>query len=374
MLIPDEAQLRACLLLHSIPELNDKALLALLNRSPALTMLSAPESHWLDAGLTPVQLAALAFARETGVARQPKFDVERALVVVQRLGVHILEPCSDDYPPLLSVIPDPPPLLYVRGDPATLALSQVAMVGSRSSSPAGRKVAHQLAEQLSYSGVVVTSGLALGIDGQCHRGAIAAGGRTIAAMASGIDTIYPRRHEALAQDIVAHGALVTEFAPGTAPMRHHFPRRNRIISGLSLATVVVEAALPSGSLLTASSAAAQGRDVCAVPWSVLHAGGAGCLQLLKDGATLVRDAQDVLDGLGWFSDLAAPVPEQNSGCHPEALDAKARHLFDHLSECAVSSEQLAADTGLSASELQALATQLELEGFLVRSHGGLARA
>ena len=205
---------------------------------------------------------------------------------------------DEHYPPLLREIHDPPAQLYVLGDPALLLTPQLAVVGSRGATSAGLRLARDLSGQLSAAGLLVGSGLALGIDTAAHEGALQSGGRTVAVMATGIDQVYPHRNRALARRIAAAGCLVSEFPPGTPPRRHHFPKRNRIISGMALGVVVVEAALPSGSLITAGAALEQGRDVFALPWSPLHEGGLGCLQLLRDGAKMVRAVDDILEELG----------------------------------------------------------------------------
>jgi DNA processing protein len=212
--------------------------------------------------------------------------------------VTVLALDDQGYPPLLREIHDPPPLLYVQGDPALLLEPLLAIVGSRRGSPGGLRLAQLLAGQLASAGLHICSGLAQGIDGAAHRGALTVGGKSVAVMATGIDRIYPRRHRALAAELAQAGCLVTEFPPGTPPIKYNFPKRNRIISGLSLGVLVVEAALPSGSLITAATAMEQGREVFALPWSMLHAGGSGCLQLIRDGAKMVRQIEDILEELG----------------------------------------------------------------------------
>jgi DNA processing protein len=193
---------------------------------------------------------------------------------------------SAAYPPLLASIPDPPLVLFVEGDPAVLGLPQLAVVGSRSPTPIGRDTAQQFAEHLARSGLAITSGLALGIDAASHRGALRASGRTIAVLGCGLDSIYPRENAPLAADIVASGgALVADLPTGTPPLKHHFPRRNRIISGLSVGTLVVEATLRSGSLITARLAAEQGREVFAIPGSIHSPLSHGCHRLIRQGAT-----------------------------------------------------------------------------------------
>jgi DNA processing protein len=271
-------RIRACLLLHSIPGLGPSALRRLLSARSAENVLEQDLADWCAAGLSLSQARALALARDRGSHPDAVFEVGRALELLQSLDAQVLELTDSAYPALLYAIPDPPPLIYLRGRLETLGRAQVAMVGSRRASAAGKRIASTLAAELVQRDIVITSGMATGIDGASHRGATEADGCSIGVMATGIERIYPQRHRELAEQLLVRGLLLTEFPPGTPPHRGHFPRRNRIISGLSLATVVVEAALPSGSLLTATAAAEQGRDVCAVPWSSLHPGGAGCLR------------------------------------------------------------------------------------------------
>jgi DNA processing protein len=279
-----------------------------------------------------------------------------------------LSPADPLYPPLLKLIHDPPARLYVSGDPALLSFPQVALVGSRRASPGGLRAAAELAAGLVAAGLAVCSGLALGIDGAGHRGALDAGGRTIAVLGTGIDRVYPGRHRGLARSLLRSGCLVSEFPPGTPPRRHNFPRRNRIISGLSLGVVVVEAALRSGSLITAGTALEQGREVFALPWSMLHRGGRGCLELLRDGATLVRDVDDVLEELRPLVDVLRerlPVATQ------EAPAASA--ILDMVGFEPTSPDALKKATGLSVAEVSRRLTMLELEGLIRRCPGGYIR-
>ena len=288
------------------------------------------------------------------------------------LGVQTLSLDDERYPPLLRLIPDPPPLLYVRGDLSLLREPQIAMVGSRRASPAGLRVADNLARELVNLGLHVCSGLALGIDGAAHQGALAAGGHSVAVMATGIDQIYPARHRALAEELSQRGCLVTEFPPGTAPLRHNFPRRNRIISGLSLGVVVVEAALPSGSLITASTATAQGREVFALPWSILHRGGQGCLQLLRDGAKMVRELQDIVEELGPLyhcqRDMFAAADAVT------VAPAGQQTLLDLVGFELCSLDQLVASAGLPVDQVLDQLSRLEMAGLVQRCAGGYIRS
>jgi DNA processing protein len=288
------------------------------------------------------------------------------------LGVQTLPFNDERYPPLLRLIPDPPPLLYVRGDLSLLREPQIAMVGSRRASPAGLRVADTLARELTTLGLHVCSGLALGIDAAAHRGALAAGGYSVAVMATGIDRIYPARHRTLAGELSQRGCLVTEFPPGTAPLRYNFPRRNRIISGLSLGVVVVEAALPSGSLITASTATAQGREVFALPWSMLHRGGHGCLQLLRDGAKMVRELQDIVEELGPLyacqRDMFAATDEVSTA------QTGPQTLLDLVGFEACSLDQLAVSADLPVEQVLDQLSRLEMAGLVQRCAGGYIRS
>ncbi|MCI0435260.1 MAG: DNA-processing protein DprA, partial [Gemmatimonadetes bacterium] len=210
---------------------------------------------------------------------------------------HLLPLTSVYYPPLLARTSGAPPALYVRGSIAVLATPQLAMVGSRNPTANGRETAFQFAAYLARCGLAITSGLAEGIDGASHRGALAAGGATIAVCGTGLDRVYPESHVELAESIVASGALVSEFPPRTPPRKEFFPQRNRIISGLSLGTLVVEAARQSGSLITARFANEQGREVFAIPGSIHSPLSRGCHRLIRDGAKLVETADDILSEL-----------------------------------------------------------------------------
>ncbi len=257
-------------------------------------------------------------------------NVAKAKAAARAAGAMALAIDDECYPPLLRAIPDPPPLLYVRGDPAVLLEAHLAVVGSRRASPAGLRVAQALSGQLASAGLHICSGLALGIDSAAHRGALATGGKSVAVMATGIDRVYPQRHQALAAQLEQAGCLVTEFPPGTPPLRHNFPKRNRIISGLSLGVLVIEAALPSGSLITAGTALEQGREVFALPWSMLHDGGRGCLQLIRDGAKMVQDVDDILEELGPLyalqRDLATTAPARQACADGRVLAADTGRL------------------------------------------------
>ncbi len=218
---------------------------------------------------------------------------------------HLVTWNSPEYPTLLREIPYPPILLFARGDTAQLKRLLFAIVGSRNPTPAGSENAFEFARYLATSGLSIVSGLAAGVDGKSHEGALRAAGNTIAVCGTGLDQTYPRRHDTLASSIAANGLLLSEFFPGTPPLRENFPRRNRIISGLSLGVLVVEAGLRSGSLITARLAAEQGREVFAIPGSIHNPMARGCHLLIRNGAKLVESAFDIIDELGPLAGVAS---------------------------------------------------------------------
>ena len=270
-----------------------------------------------------------------------------------------------DYPQALLETADPPLLLYVQGQVERLARPAVAIVGSRNATPQGIDNARAFAAHLSRAGYAVVSGLALGIDGAAHEGALEAAAGTIAVVGTGLDRVYPRRHLDLAHRIAAHGALVGELPLGTPPLGNNFPRRNRIIAGLARGTLVVEAALQSGSLITARLAAEAGRDVFAIPGSIHAPLSRGCHRLIREGAKLVETAHDILEELS--PGVAAP---QARGTTPP-IDRRAAGLLDALGHDPVSLDALVARTGWPASELSARLLELELEGQVARLPGQL---
>ena len=297
-------------------------------------------------------------------------DLRAALEAV---NADVISIADSRYPPLLKTIADPPPLLYVRGDCALLNRPQLAMVGARRATVAGLKAAEKLAAAAVNAGLGVTSGLALGIDGASHRGALAADGSTVAVLGSGIDNIYPSRHTQLGEQIAGCGCLVSEFPPGTPPLAHNFPRRNRIISGLSLGVLVVEAALPSGSLITANTASEQGREVFALPWSIAHSGGAGCLRLLRDGAKMVLCIDDVLEELEPLYQLQLGLAESSAPVAQNNKTAGRCELLDLVGYETTSVDQLVCASGLPAARVMSDLSALELAGEVSRCPGGYIR-
>ena len=288
--------------------------------------------------------------------------LDRAAAAIDRAKRCGLAPVfweNASYPVALTTIVDPPPVLWTRGSPDVLRRPSVAIVGARAASPYGLSVAERLAADLTVAGVVVVSGMARGVDSAAHRGALGVAGATVAVLGSGADVIYPPEHAPLADAIAASGVLVSELVPGTPPLPMFFPRRNRIISGLSRAVVVIEAGERSGSLITARLALEQGRDVLAVPGNVLSGRNRGAHGLLRDGAKIVESADDILEELGMAAGAPAMAPCETDpvlACltpgEPSDLDA--------ISE----------RTGLSATRLLARLFELELQGAVSRVGGG----
>lgn len=283
---------------------------------------------------------------------------------------HILTLADARYPPLLASIADAPPVLYVIGDPALLACPQLAMVGSRNPTPSGAETAYAFARHLAGAGLVITSGLALGVDAASHKGALDAPGQTIAVAGTGLDRVYPARHKALAHAIAEHGALVSEFPPGTPPLPFHFPRRNRIISGLSVGTLVVEAALGSGSLITARTAVEQGREVFAIPGSIHNPLARGCHRLIREGAKLVEIAGDILEELA--PQLCAALAESDpvNEVTSVELEPAARRLLECLDQAPTAVDLLVERSGLTADTVSSILLVLELQGYVAAVPGG----
>jgi len=279
---------------------------------------------------------------------------------------HVVTLADAPYPRQLLELPDPPLLLYIKGNVDLLSRSMLAIVGSRHATPQGAANAQAFARTFSDAGLAIVSGLALGIDAAAHRGALAGPASSIAVLGTGADIVYPARNRALAHELAAKGALVSEFALGTRPLAGNFPRRNRIISGLALGCLVVEAAAKSGSLITARLAAEQGRDVFAIPGSIHSPLTKGCHALIKQGAKLVESAQDVLEELHW----CAPAPAERHSRASSTKTLRARRVLEALGDDPCGRDLLAARTGLTAAELSSVLTELELDGEVASLPGG----
>jgi len=316
-------------------------------------------------------LAAYAAQRDAHLVREPRdgafaafarrFDAPAYEAVLREAGVRWLARSDPAFPPLLGAIHDPPAGLFVRGaaDVELLRRPAVAIVGARSCSAYGAQVGRMLGRELAAAGLVVVSGLARGIDGEAHRGALEAGGPTFAVLGCGIDRDYPAANRELARQVAATGLVVSEYAPGVEPAPWRFPARNRIVAGLCAATVVVEARERSGALITADFALEEGREVFAVPGEITSALSAGSNALLRLGATPLTCAEDVLESFG----LAAP-----ERLDPE-LGPTASAVLERVREGAAGADELARATGLGAGELAAVLTELELAGALTQEEG-----
>jgi DNA processing protein len=365
MLAEDEAL--AWMALTRAPAL-DAALLgqALLRCSTARGILDASDGEWENVGLAPATRAFLASATARPTA------AERQWLKSSR---HQILPCTSiDYPALLKSAPRCPIALYVEGNAHVLRDPQLAIVGSRNPTPTGRDTAFEFAEELAAVGLCITSGLAEGIDTAAHRGALAAQGTTVAVLGSGIDVIYPRGNRQLSEKICFQGALVSEFPLQTPPRRENFPQRNRLIATLSLGTLVVEAALRSGSLITARHAGDHNRELFAIPGSIRNPLSRGCHELIRDGAKLTESAADILSELNFSAFFAVPTRSNCGHSGPPGIDAGMdkdhKILLDALGFDAADLDLLVVRTGLKPEAVSSMMLILELEGHVQAAPGG----
>lgn len=304
-------------------------------------------------------------------------DIEAALKWGEQPGHHLLRQEDEAYPELLKQIHDAPKILFVKGDLAVLSDPQIAVVGSRNMSPYGRDNAKAYASYLAGCGLTITSGMALGIDGVAHQAALEAGANTIAVLGTGIDVVYPKRHEDLYEKIAEQGAIVSEYPLGTPAIPNFFPRRNRIISGLSIGVLVVEAAIRSGSLSTARHAMEQNREVFAIPGSIHHPLSRGCHYLLKNGAKCVESGQDILEEcqqqLASFLAANQGTPQLNPAANhvtPASVDSEYDHVLAAIGYEKTTTDQLVERTGLDPAEIASMLLMLELEGHIEQVYGG----
>ena len=288
-------------------------------------------------------------------------SVTPALTWLAKSGNHLITLADTEYPRALLEIPDPPPLLYAKGRRELLHVKTLAIVGSRNATPQGLKDAEAFAQALSEAGYCIASGLALGIDGAAHRGALKGAGSTIAAVGTGLDIVYPARHRQLAHEISQQGLLISEFPIGTPSMAQNFPRRNRLISGLSLGCLVIEAHLQSGSLITARLAAEQGREVFAIPGSIHSPVSKGCHRLIKQGAKLVETTADILEELGESAGNVAGLPQADAASEP---------LLECMGHAPIGMDALIERSGLTSENLSAMLLMLELDGKVASLPGG----
>lgn len=291
----------------------------------------------------------------------PLFDrVERLENNMHTEAIGMVLLVDSQYPHLLKQIPDRPVYFFYKGNPNILHKPQIAIVGSRKASKSSLRIAYDLSKQLSINGFAITSGLAFGIDCAAHSGALQGTGETIAVMGTGLDNVYPRQHSSIASSILENGCWVSEYLIGMKAIASNFPSRNRIISGLSVATIVVEARVKSGTLITARMAIEQNRDVFAVPGPIEYEGSKGCHQLIKQGAALIESSLDVLEELGASSSLDSCMFAESDQNNP--VSAQQPEIFNYLGYDTMSIDELSFISGLSANELVPLLIELELDG------------
>jgi DNA processing protein len=359
--------INAWLVLALASGIRGRELQPLLDRfGDANAIVNAPASALRSAGLA-----------ERSVREITNPDSHKLSLCIDWLSAanhHAVTWIDPHYPALLSEIRDPPLLLFVSGNPDILSLPQFAIVGSRNATPGGRETARQFADHLSQAGFCITSGLALGIDAAAHRGALDAGNPTVAVFGTGLDQVYPKTHEGLARKIEISGALVSEFPPDSPVRRAQFPQRNRIISGMAVGTLVVEAGLRSGALITARLAGEQGREVFAIPGSIHNPMSKGCHQLIRSGAKLVEASSDIMEELpGILGSLTEPI-EQNIGIEPGADESEIapeyQRLLDLMAWDPVTVDVLVERSGLTADVVSSMILILELEGRIDSLTGG----
>jgi DNA processing protein len=325
-----------------------------------------------DATSALAALPNLAARGTTGYRPAPEGRIADEIMAAKRAGARYLFHDSAEYPDLLAQLEGAPPILTIRGDAALLQRPAVAIVGARNASAAAVKLSRDFSAALAEAGLAVVSGLARGIDGAAHRGALAAGGATIGVIASGIDVAYPPEHAGLQDEVANRGLLIAEQPPGTEPLARHFPSRNRIIAGLAAGTLVVEAAPKSGSLITARLAGEAGREVMAIPGSPLDARSHGCNQLIRDGAVLVQAPEDVIELLSGFAGTPRSTFREPSGANPFDIAevAEPAELSTLLTTAPIAVDELIRQSGDSAAAVQLALLEMELGGRLVRHAAG----
>ena len=373
--------LRDWLALHHVAKLGPVRIHSLLEQfENPHAILTAGQTHWQDAGLPDSVIKNLS---------APNWSkVDQDIQWLQQDNAHILTLADEAYPSLLKGIADAPPVLYVLGDVEILNMPQIAIVGSRNPTHAGRDTAHDFASYLCSMGMSVTSGMALGIDAAAHQGVLdyiegennQGHGFTIAVTGTGLDRVYPAKNREMAHKIAETGVLVSEYAPGTPPLPGNFPRRNRIISGLSMGTLVVEAALQSGSLITARLAIEQGREVFAVPGSIHAPLAKGCHALIRQGAKLVETAEHILEELrGFTADIAKNnrveaktenSSEQNESSALLNIDEEYQQVLKCVDYEPTSVDKVVQRSGLTADAVCSMLLVLELQGYVTALSGG----
>ncbi len=358
----DDAALTSWLTLQSIDGVGDRTFVKLTHAFGSTDAVhGANHDELMRAGCSQELAESIRRGPDTNVRRQ----IDRQVKTIERLKIRTVTLFDHSYPSRLRAIPDPPPLLYMSGTITPQDDVAVAIVGGRRGTAIGRILTEEIAKALSERGVTVVSGLARGIDAAAHRGALAGKGRTIAVLGCGIDRTYPSEHHELRRSIESHGAVISELPIGAVPHSHHFPRRNRIISGLSLGVLVTEATTNSGSLITAKLALEQGREVFAVPGSIREEACRGSNRLIKEGAKLIEEAQDILDEI-----LPQIDGRQRAKMKLDATPVESRLplkqddflVYEALSYDAQSVDAVIERTGLSAAQVSAILLSLELKG------------
>ena len=319
--------------------------------------------------ISDANLHALGFSEKVIEAlRTPNWDlVANDLDWLAQPENHVLTWNDQKYPPQLKEITYPPPVLFIKGNVELLSRPQIGMVGSRNPSAQGVKTAIEFAETLAAAGYVITSGMALGIDAASHQGALNINGQTIAVAGTGLDRVYPASHKLLATQIVEHGALISEFLPGTSAIAHNFPRRNRIISGLCVGLLVVEAAQQSGSLITARLALEQNREVFAIPGSIHNPLARGCNALIRQGAKLVETAQDIFEELGQYNQRDT---SKSAEINHSELDLELQNLLNLIGYNPTTVDTLVQTSGWSVEMISSMLLVLELRGYITAAAGG----
>ena len=360
-----DSRLEAWLLVSQAPGIGSRTFQRLLSH------FEQPENI-LAASRQQLQAVGLRSAGIDYLQSADRRTIQPSLEWLESPQRYLLTLSDPAYPPLLAEIPDPPPLLYIQGDLELLQRPQLAIVGSRNPSASGSINARDFSAFLASAGLTITSGLAIGIDAAAHLGALSRG-TSIAVTGTGLDRVYPAAHRDLAHQLAEQGALVSEYPPGTPPKAENFPRRNRIISGLSVGVLVVEATLHSGSLITARLALEQGREVFAIPGSIHNPQARGCHRLIREGAKLVESAQDIFDELGALLGSLRELPAQAG---PTALptnlgiDPEYAHLLEAMGFDPISVDQLIVRTGLTPESVSSMLLLLELEGHVSSAPGG----
>ena len=363
--------------LSCLPKFGARRQQAILEQLPEFEQLLTHNAATLKAlGLAAETIDALEAWRRQDSAHPVVASADGIYRNCLRTGTAIVTMADADYPEPLRHIHDGPLVLYVRGDRSLLGREQIGIVGSRNATRAGLEHARSFAAALGQKGLLVTSGLALGVDGAAHAGALDAGFPTVAVIGNGVDKPYPYRHRTLSERIAGEGVIVSEYPPGTSAKAGHFPRRNRIISGLSRGILVVEAGLKSGSLITARLALEQGREVFAIPGSVHNPLARGCHHLIRQGAKLVETVDDICEELGgwWTSqnegDSSSVIMKRPA---PEGLDSREIAVLEALGYDPQSTDDLCSVTGLPADQLMQSLLLLELQGLVDSAPGGFQR-